>query len=1027
MISAPRSASWVALGGVLTLGAQAPDLRIEGGTLDDQALARSAFGRPEIQDAAALAQGRAAVLATDRFRTVTLGAEGGPLLRLDPWPGLTEVAWKCEGVPEALRKTLIPSLRRGIRVGDFRLEAWRLRAEARLREGGFPQAQVGISRQEGDRKMVVEVRPGAAALVQKVEVEGSTGSYAQDRLLQVGGIRLGRTLWTDPLRRKASSAIRNRFRKDGHYEGSVEFEWRGEGVLVMKVQPGPVIRVAFEGEHLPLWGLREWVPLLKAERYSLELREEGDRRLLRHFLEEGYLDAQVSHRFEVLRGSPEHPEEARLTYVIHPGARVLAQALRFEGNTGIPERELRKAAALPGRTMGSFWTKAPVASPSGLSEVEARVKAHYLQEGYPEVRLRRRLDRQGGRTTVVLVIREGDRQDLQDLELEVPKGTPWDPMDLGEALVRVIAARPRAQAGGDPRSRRYAGDRGGVSGSLTWLGSEPDAAIERVALRLEPPIRFVKNDLAPVLTTLRQKVASLGSPRPQDRLHLDPEEGKVRVRISVPSQSLAKVRRLTIFGADDTRGQALVREANLPTGSHLDPRNLASAQVKVGNLRAFQRVDLMGLQDTTLPSGTTPWQPGDLFLGLEERSPWALTGGFGYDKSQGYHFTGGVQRLNLGGEGQTLDLGIRAGDATLDSKALRKAFPTGDFKRSMDSYGLTFTDPSLRVNLQGLLPWLPDRAQYRLEGTYIEELQTAYRIRRRRLLNDLEWRIDPQKIVRAGHRFERVEVASGVLDLNNDDLLNKAAHTPGRAVISAPYFHFLRDTRDNPYDPTRGSYFSGRVEFANQVFGTSANTSFVKMDLRQQWVWPIGKDGRAGVVAAGLRMGIARPTDRSADELPLSERFFAGGPFTHRGVEPDFLGPWGSSPLIDPVSHSQRYDPKTGAALYQVIPLGGQALALVNVEYRFPLWGQSLAAEVFVDSGQVYQYLHRPDGYVRLGAESLYPPFLTALGVGLIWKVGIPIKVEYAADIRRILGRPRSEKDRDTQLRGVLISAGFQF
>ena len=1022
MINAPQLASLVALGGVLTLGAQ--DLRVQGGTFDDQALARSAFGRPPLLDEAALAQGKAAILATDRFRSVTVELKDGPLVQLDPWPSLVEILWRSEGVPKALRKSLMPSLRPGIRVGNQRMEEWRQRAEVRLREAGYPEAQVAMSRQDGDRKIGVDIRLGSPALIQSVEIEGPLVPYGKGRLLKLAGVRPGRTLWTDLLKRQASAAIRKRFRKDGRFEGTVDFDWKGAGVLRMKLQPGPVIRVGFEGEHLPWWGLKEWVPLLQAERFSIELRDEGDRRLLRHFLEEGYLDAKVSHRYEVLRGTVETPEEARLTYVIHPGPKVLAQALRFEGNSGVTEKALRKAADLPSRTLGSLWTRPPEAAPGRLSDVEARVKAFYLAQGYPEVRLRRRLDRKGDRTTVVLIIREGERKDLQDLELELPKGAPWDPLDLGEALLRVIAEHPKSHPKEDERTCRYSGDQAGVSGTLTWLPSDPEATTERVALKVEPPIRFVKSDLAPVLTTLRQKVASLGSPRPQERLGLEVEDGKVRVRISVPSQPLAKVGRLVIFGADDTRGRVLVREANLPAGAPLDPRNLAAAQVKVGNLRAFQRVDLTGLQDApTAAAGPLPWQPGDLWLRLEERSPWAFSGGFGYDKSQGYHFTTGVQRLNIGGEGQTLDLGIRAGDATLDSEALRKAFPTGDFKRSMDSYGLTYTDPSLGLNLHGWMPWLPDRAQYRLEGTYIEELQTAYRIRRRRVLNDLEWRIDPQKVLRAGHRFERVEVASGVVDINNDDLLNKTAHTPGRAVISAPYVHFLRDTRDNPFDPKRGTYLSARIEFANQMFGTSPNTSFVKLDLRHQWVWPLGRDGKAGVLAAGVRLGVARPTDRSADELPLSERFFAGGPFTHRGVEPDFLGPRDEIPVIDP---STRL-PRTTPPLAQQIPLGGQALALVNVEYRFPLWGERVWGEVFVDSGQVYQYLQRPDGWVRTGPESLYPPFLTALGVGLIWKVGIPSKLEYAADVRRILGRPRSVKDMETQLHSVLISAGFQF
>lgn len=1039
MTRAPQLAPLVALGGVLSLGAQAPALRVEGGGLDDHVLAKAAFGRPKVLDAASLAQGRAGILATDRYRQVEVTPDG--LIRLDPWPPLEQVSWEGDPVPPTLQKTLMPSLRRGIRLGDRRAEAWRQRAETRLREAGYPDARVATERRREDRVFAVKVVLGPPALVREVVFQGKVLPYGQDRLLELAGIRSGSTLWTEQVARKAQAALRKRFLKDHRYQGAVAFEWLGSGRVRMVVDPGPEVLLAFEGEAHSRRGLKDRIPLLKAGRYGPELLEEGDRSLLRHLFDQGYPDALVGHRVEVLRGTPEAPDQIRLVYTLKPGPKVRVQALQFEGNEGIPTRELQRVAGFPARTFSSLWTRYPVASPAHLGEVEARIRAHYLEKGFSEVSLRRRLLKSGETATLVLMIREGERRVLRDLDLEVPKGSPWSPMALGESLVQVIAAQPQPQAGGTDHERRYSGDRAGVSGVLAWHPAGPGETVERVSLRIEPPVPYVKNDLGAVLTSLRQKVASLGVPRPQDRLALEPETGRMRVHITVPPQPLAQVRRLAVFGADDTKGHVLVREAGLEAGAPLDPRALANAQVKVGNLRAFQRVDLLGLHETTLAPGGTPWQPGDLFLGLEERSPWTFTGGFGYDKSQGYHLMGGVQRGNLGGQGRTLDFGLRVGDATLDSAALRKAFPTGNFKRSLDSVGLTYTDPSLGWDLRGLLPWLPERMQYRAEAAYIEELQTAYRIRRRRVLNDFEWRLDPQRILRAGHRYERVEVASGVVDLNNDDVLNKLTHTPGRAVISAPFLQLVRDGRDNPYDPTQGKFVSARLEFAGQVFGSSANTSFLKVDARHQWNWALKKGTHTSVISAGVRIGIAYPTQKAQrstenpdlllpPELPLSERFFAGGPFTHRGVEPDFLGPWGSAPLIDPVTHRQRYEPTTGAALYQLIPLGGQAMALVNLEFRFPLVGQSVAGEIFLDSGQVYRYFQRPHEtpeQVRTRPDPLYPPFLTALGGGLIWKVGIPIKVEYAADIRRILGRPRSRKDRETQLRGILLSAGFQF
>jgi outer membrane protein assembly factor BamA len=289
--------------------------------------------------------------------------------------------------------------------------------------------------------------------------------------------------------------------------------------------------------------------------------------------------------------------------------------------------------------------------------------------------------------------------------------------------------------------------------------------------------------------------------------------------------------------------------------------------------------------------------------------------------------------------------------------------------------------------------------------------------------------------MQVGHRFERTEVLSAVVPSPAiqdewNKLLFEAAKIPGgRTIISAPFVQLIRDTRDSAFDPTRGTFFSARVDLANQLFGTSTNSSFVKLDVRQQWNWPMGRNADRGVAALGVRLGVAHPTARSAEEFPLSERFFAGGPFTHRGVEPDQLGPRGNIPLLDPDTGNFKTTP-TGNRIYQLIPVGGQGLALVNLEYRFPVWGQTIWAEVFVDSGQVYRSFRATDNddpSAVVGAAAPFPPFRTALGVGLIIKLGLPIKIEYAADVKKILGRNRSREDRETELQGVLISAGFQF
>jgi outer membrane protein assembly factor BamA len=130
-------------------------------------------------------------------------------------------------------------------------------------------------------------------------------------------------------------------------------------------------------------------------------------------------------------------------------------------------------------------------------------------------------------------------------------------------------------------------------------------------------------------------------------------------------------------------------------------------------------------------------------------------------------------------------------------------------------------------------------------------------------------------------------------------------------------------------------------------------------------------------------------------------------------------------PILDPVTRNYKYS-ETGNPLNALIPLGGQALALVNLEYRFPVLSSWFWGEVFLDSGQVYGSLN-PKTEPLIGAPPHFPPFRTSLGAGLIFKLGVPVKIEYAVNVKRLLGRERTREEHETDLTGVFVSAGFQF
>jgi outer membrane protein insertion porin family len=148
---------------------------------------------------------------------------------------------------------------------------------------------------------------------------------------------------------------------------------------------------------------------------------------------------------------------------------------------------------------------------------------------------------------------------------------------------------------------------------------------------------------------------------------------------------------------------------------------------------------------------------------------------------------------------------------------------------------------------------------------------------------------------------------------------------------------FVRDTRDEVLDATRGSFSSHAFQFSPQWLGS--DDTYMKYFGQYFHYFPLQPERRKRfsneiirprfVFATAVRIGVSKGMGTF---VPTSERFFAGGSTTLRGFEQNAVGPIGA----------------TG------VPAGGDAMLLFNNELRFPLI--SLVDGVtFVDVGNVFQ------------------------------------------------------------------------
>jgi len=111
--------------------------------------------------------------------------------------------------------------------------------------------------------------------------------------------------------------------------------------------------------------------------------------------------------------------------------------------------------------------------------------------------------------------------------------------------------------------------------------------------------------------------------------------------------------------------------------------------------------------------------------------------------------------------------------------------------------------------------------------------------------------------------------------------------------------------------------------------------------------------------------------------VPISERFFAGGSNSLRGFARDGVGP------------------KTPAGN----PTGGEALFLINAEFRFPIWRQ-FQGVLFYDVGNVY---------TKVSDMSLTDlRHVLGAGVRLVTPIG-PFRLEYGRKLDREEGESEGE------------------
>ena len=412
--------------------------------------------------------------------------------------------------------------------------------------------------------------------------------------------------------------------------------------------------------------------------------------------------------------------------------------------------------------------------------------------------------------------------------------------------------------------------------------------------------------------------------------YVNPQNNLVDINFQVNESELIYVRMVDIRGNVRTKDKVVRRELRIKPGDKFKGDKIKKSKQNLDNLGYFEDVRFE-------PESVSSETEQNLVVNVKENKTGSFSFGGGYSSVDKFLGFVELRQRNFDwrnwpyftGAGQDLALTLQAGS-------------------TVGNFNLSFTEPWLFDNPVwfgfDLFAKIHDRDSS--TGYDYEEERKGLRLRLGKRLND-------ELKIGTSYKFEKIDI-SDVQDDASIELLNEV----GSNNVSVGSIFVSYDNRDNVFVPTSGINTGLYFDVGGGPFGGDKN--FTKLYAK---ISTYHKVFKKAVVELRLQAGAAEPFS-STNELPIYERFFAGGSSTIRGYHERKVGP-------------------IGATDYE--PLGGQSMFVGNVELTQPL-GKVLKVAAFFDTGNVW---------AKKG-DFLSGKLYSSVGVGLRVKTPLgPISIDY--------------------------------